>query len=427
MRRDPASRILARIRDERLRQALEAARREASRRAESLYLVGGCVRDLLAGVPLRDLDLVVEGDPGGLGEDLARRIRGRRGPLTPFQTCTVEGPGRLRIDLALSRREWYGGPAVLPRVAAAPIEEDLLRRDFTVNSMAIGLTGPLRGQLLDPSGGRTDLRGRRLRPHHRGTLVDDPTRSFRGARYATRFGLRTTPLWKEALRAAARARSFRRLSASRLRRELELIWDEVDPAAVLSRCHRWNLLAHLHPGLRWGSRLARVIRRAKRVDAESDRGGPELLLASLAWALPAGSRRGLAGRLGLQGEALRSLLDAASAPARAERLLGKPRSGSGASAVRLMERLAGWRGPEIRMVDAAAGARVRSRFQTLRASWMRQQPVLRGDEIIALGVPRGPLVGLLLREIRAARLAGRIRSRADEVELVRRWLERGRS
>jgi tRNA nucleotidyltransferase (CCA-adding enzyme) len=388
--------------------------------------VGGCVRDLLKGVPLRDLDLVVEGDPRGLGQDLARRIHGRPGSLTPFQTCTVEGPGGLRIDLALSRREWYAEPAALPRVVAAPIEEDLLRRDFTVNSLAIGLTGPLRGRLLDPSRGRADLRARRLRPHHRETLVDDPTRGFRGARYAARFGLRTTPLWKEALRAAVHARSFRRLSASRLRRELALIWDEADPAAALSRCHRWGLLAHLHPRLRWGPDLARVIRKAKRMGSGSDRGGAELLFASLAWALPAGSRRGLAGRLELQGEALRQILDAASAPARAERLLGRARGGSDASAFRRMERLARWSDAEVRMVEAAAGARVRSRLEECRDSWARQQPILRGDEIIALGVPRGPLVGLFLREIHAARIAGRVRSRADEVALVRSQLDDGR-
>src|SRR5262245_14832115 len=214
-----------------LRLTTQRAATAASRRGVSLYLAGGCVRDLVAGVPLGDLDLVTEGDVGKLAADIAAAIEGLAGSSSRFGTCRIVGPDQSRIDLAKSRRESYPFPAALPVVEPAPIAEDLLRRDFTINSMAIGLAGPRKGELLDPSGGRGDLRGRRLRLHHVRSLADDPTRAFRAARYAVRFSLRPAGGWNAALDAAESSRSFTRLTPERLRRELELMWSESDPAA----------------------------------------------------------------------------------------------------------------------------------------------------------------------------------------------------
>src|SRR5512134_2481200 len=157
---------------------IEELRRAAGN--EPAYLVGGAVRDLLLGRTRTDLDLAVDGDVGAiaraLGEDVTTHER--------FGTATVR-VGDLVVDLARSRAESYERPGALPAVTSAPIAEDLARRDFTINAMAVPLTG--KAELIDPYGGLEDLRVGVLRVLHERSFVDDPTRALRAARYAARF------------------------------------------------------------------------------------------------------------------------------------------------------------------------------------------------------------------------------------------------
>jgi tRNA nucleotidyltransferase (CCA-adding enzyme) len=145
------------------------------------YLVGGAVRDALLGATRADLDVVVEGDIAPLAEALGGRLREH----ARFSTATVRD-GDLHVDLARSRREEYAHPGALPGVSPAPLADDLARRDFTVNAMAVPLAG---GELIDPQGGVEDLRAGLLRVLHPRSFFDDPTRAFRAARYAARLGL----------------------------------------------------------------------------------------------------------------------------------------------------------------------------------------------------------------------------------------------
>ena len=151
--------------------------------AEGVYLVGGAVRDLLLGVDPLDLDLVVDGELEPVAALLGtpERIHDR------FETRTVT-IGAFTYDLARARRECYAHPGALPTVGPAGIEEDLERRDFTVNAMALGLAGPRRGHVLDVPHAREDLQAGRLRVLHEGSFIDDPTRLLRLARYAGRLG-----------------------------------------------------------------------------------------------------------------------------------------------------------------------------------------------------------------------------------------------
>jgi tRNA nucleotidyltransferase/poly(A) polymerase len=162
---------------ERLQALPGIARVRAALDGERAYLVGGAVRDLLLGAEHPDLDLAVEGD----AVELARRLGAEPVAHERFSTATVDLDG-VRVDLARTRAETYPHPGALPEVEPAPLERDLARRDFTVNAMALPLDG--RGQLVDPHGGRVDLRAGLLRVLHPGSFADDPTRALRAARYA---------------------------------------------------------------------------------------------------------------------------------------------------------------------------------------------------------------------------------------------------
>src|SRR5213592_1786444 len=142
------------------------------------YLVGGAVRDLLLGADSVDLDVAIEGDAPVLAWELAERLGGLATTHERFGTATVRA-GDLVFDLATTRRERYERPGALPEVEPAPLTDDLARRDFTINAMAVGLTGADVDVLHDPQHGREDLHAGRVRVLHPRSFLDDPTRLLR--------------------------------------------------------------------------------------------------------------------------------------------------------------------------------------------------------------------------------------------------------
>ncbi|HEU4430272.1 MAG TPA: poly(A) polymerase, partial [Myxococcota bacterium] len=189
-------------------QRLASAARE---RGLALYLVGGPVRDLVLGRPLRDADLTVaapnDGVPGAATETLARAaaLAGDRVIAHGrFGTVRIELAEGGAIDLATLRSETYAAPGALPSVAAGTLEQDLRRRDFTLNALALPLTAApgAASALIDPGGGIADLAAGELRVFHAASFRDDPTRAFRAARFAARFGFTLARESRSALRSA---------------------------------------------------------------------------------------------------------------------------------------------------------------------------------------------------------------------------------
>jgi len=230
-----------------LRRTLRPLGEWAAEAGLSVYAVGGCVRDALLSRLCRDLDLVVEGDPRPLARAAVRRWGGRSESFGRFGTVRVHLGDGVRIDLARSRAESYARPAALPSVRTAPIERDLGRRDFTVNAMARPLGPAGFGKILDFHGGREDLRARRLRLLHPESFSDDPTRLFRAARYAGRFGFRLESATASRLKSAVQAGVDGLLSRERVRQELFRILDEKDPRPAMALLRGWGLLRTFHP------------------------------------------------------------------------------------------------------------------------------------------------------------------------------------
>ena len=330
----------------------------------SMYLVGGAVRDLLLGWPRTDVDVVVEGDAaavaGQLGGEVVEHER--------FATAKVT-LDQLVIDLASARAETYPHPGALPDVRPAAIQEDLARRDFTINAMAI----PLRGEprLIDPHDGRGDLGRRCLRVLHEHSFADDPTRALRAARYATRFGFEIEPATEERLRDA----DLGTVSEDRRRAELLKLAAEHDAASGFELLSRWGLI-ELAEG---SGRLMREV---------------AVLLEHPPWAEVANRESAvLAAALGELGRA----------PALAEARPARPSEGV---------ELARGASPEELALARALGALWLDDYV---AAWRSTVLEIAGRDLIDAGIPEGPAVGRGLAEALRRKLDGEISGREQEL------------
>jgi tRNA nucleotidyltransferase (CCA-adding enzyme) len=217
------------------------------------YLVGGVVRDLLLGESVKDLDVLVEGDAIKLGEMLVKKHGGKLLPHTKFRTAIWHLPDSLsltpnRVDLITARSETYERPGALPAVVPASVDEDLRRRDFAINAMALRIDGDCFGELLDPLAGQRDLELKLIRALHPRSFLDDPTRIFRALRYEGRYSFRIeaeTLKWinPESLNVIPK------LSGERIRHELDLIFEEKNFHAMMLRAGQLDLFRWIHPKL----------------------------------------------------------------------------------------------------------------------------------------------------------------------------------
>jgi tRNA nucleotidyltransferase (CCA-adding enzyme) len=257
-RRPPQAQDLAQRLSQALPPKLEEILRLAGQLADemgySLYVVGGFVRDLLLGIPNLDLDLVVEGDAIKLARRLAERIGGRVRSHARFGTAKwLPDPNDPELkdigtlDFATARVEFYEHPTALPQVERSSIRQDLHRRDFTINTLAICLNGERYGELLDFFGGQSDLRRKLIRVLHSLSFVEDPTRMLRAVRLEQRLGFRIEPRTEQLMRNAQDL--LTRTTPERIRHELYLILAEVEPERALRRLDELGLLSRVHPAL----------------------------------------------------------------------------------------------------------------------------------------------------------------------------------
>jgi tRNA nucleotidyltransferase (CCA-adding enzyme) len=223
-----------------------------------IYVVGGVVRDLLLRHVTLDLDLTVEGDGIAFARLVADRYGAGLAVFERFSTARLTFPDGLKMDIASTRRESYAQPAVLPTVQPASIEEDLYRRDFTINAMAMQLNPGQFGRVLDAYGGQRDLRARTIRVLHAGSFQDDPTRIFRAIRFEQRFGFRLERTTLRLLAQAASTNLIQQLSGPRLQNEILLLFAEHDPVRAIARLAQLKLLRFLHRRLCYTKTVKRV-------------------------------------------------------------------------------------------------------------------------------------------------------------------------
>jgi len=353
---------------------LDAVRAAAGE--DPVYLVGGAVRDLLLGRNRADVDLVIVGDAAGL----AARLGGRPREHERFATAKIELDGH-EVDVATARTEIYPHPGALPEVVPANrIEDDLGRRDFTVNAMAISLQGE--SEPIDPHDGQADLEAGLLRVLHAGSFVDDPTRALRAARYAARFGFRLEEKTEWLLRQA----DLNTVSAERRRAELLRLAAEPEAARGFELLAEWGLV-------------------------EPREGGPELA-AKVGELLAAPPWRDFAPRE-------EAVLAAALGPAGGEEDLAAARPRNPSLAVELAARSE----PVELALARALGAKWLDRWLT---EWRSVELEIDGDDLIEAGVPQGAAIGRGLREALIRKLDGEASGREQELRVAleaARWAD----
>ncbi|HAZ10480.1 MAG TPA: hypothetical protein DCY56_05170 [Candidatus Omnitrophica bacterium] len=196
------------------------------------YIVGGSVRDKLLGMSNYDLDFVVEGDGIKFAEVLNKKLKGRLITYKAFGTATIELKGK-RIDVVTARKESYKYPAAYPIVKPGAIKDDLFRRDFTINAMALAIDKKGLGKLVDFYGGQKDLTKGVIRVLHDKSFMDDPTRIFRAVRFSVRFGFKIEPHTKKLMKEAVLDGFLGEVNAGRIRKEIELFLKEKNPKKCL--------------------------------------------------------------------------------------------------------------------------------------------------------------------------------------------------
>ncbi len=413
----------------------------------AVYVVGGFVRDLLlaganGGVTAVDMDIVIEGDAIAFAERMQARYGGRVVPHKRFGTAKwllhdadypvddkalfaqMEHQFTLAdlpptLDFVTARTEFYTAPTVLPTVERGSIKLDLHRRDFTINTLALCLTPARWGELLDFYGGVNDLQAGVVRVLHSLSFVDDPTRILRAVRYEQRFDFALEPRTVELLRDAVEL--LDRVTPARVRHELERILQEAQPEKTLQRLFELGVLPQIHPALlfdRWHQTQFAKLRAAFTAAPPPDLATESLALlywGVLTLQLSATEHAELTQRLGLSDETqrlmhglqiLRAEQAALCEPAIAISQLVTALDRATPTAIAL------WQLLEIE-------PSLTPRLDAYLATWRHVRPLLDGNALKAMGLPRGPLYSKILAALRAARLDGLVDSRADEEVLAR--------
>lgn len=401
------------------RGVLAEVTRLAAAHGARAFLAGGLVRDLWSGgtAAARDLDVVIEGDGPAVARALADALGGTLVEHERFLTASVSTDRHGRIDVVTARTERYERPGALPRVLPGSMAQDLRRRDFTVNAMAVELGSGAFG-LLDPLGGLADLQRRRLRILHPLSFVEDPTRMLRAARYAARLGLTADRWTLRCLALALRLAPYPALSAPRVAAELERLLGEPSAAAALSVAVRAGVVRLLDP--RWRPDRATAARIAS-LDATLGWAAEHRIASPLAVAAvvlateqPSAVAAAVLERLGFTGEPLtrmrRAVEDSMQLAARVRE------AGSRSETARVLREVGGAALVALRLAD---DARVRERLDWYVGEGRAVAPALGGDDVIALGVARGPEVSRVLSALRDGRLDGRLVDRQAEIRYVR--------
>jgi tRNA nucleotidyltransferase (CCA-adding enzyme) len=392
----PPAELLARL------EALPAAGPLLERLGDDphVYVVGGAVRDLLLGRAPSELDLVVDGDALAVAE----RLGGRLVVHDRFGTSTVLLDGH-RYDIARSRRETYARPGALPDVAPAPLSEDLLRRDFTVNAIALSIGGDRAGTIESVPGAVDDLESGLLRVLHALSFTDDPTRLLRLARYASRLSFAVEPATLELAREAIAANALSTVSGARIGAELRLLAREPDPVAAFEALHELDLDAAIEPGFG----IADPGRARRALELLPADGRPELLAMMSASARIEPERvRAMLDRLAFEAHDRDAIVVAVQrAPELAVELSEANRPSQIAAAV-------GDAGPEL---VALAGAEDASRAAA--TEWLEHLRHIKleidGSDLLEAGVPQGPEIGRGLAAALGAKLDGRATGREAEL------------
>ncbi len=394
----------------------------ADERGEAAYAVGGFVRDLVLKHPGVDIDITVEGDGVTFAEKLAKMTGSEVEAFTRFGTSIVIVPGFGKVDVATARTESYDHPGALPSVKKGGIIQDLYRRDFTINSMALSLSPGYFLKLLDPFEGLEDLKKGRIRTLHEKSFIDDPTRVFRAVRFEQRFKKKIEEKTQRWLMEAVKGDYIQRVSGERLRNELRLIFQEAHPEGAVWRLDELGVLPHIHPSLGVSAAAKKMLPHIAagisffekhRILLEDEK---MVWFQALLKPMNEKAVAGLAKRLMLSRSEQKIVFQSAKAhPA----LLGQLEKEE--MTVSRMNKLLCPLKSEVQcFLMASASNGLRKKLAHYFAKIQKSVPWIRGRDLQAMGIPPGFRYTFILLEALNGQLDGKFKSRKEALDWVKK-------
>ncbi|MDD4909877.1 MAG: CCA tRNA nucleotidyltransferase [Candidatus Omnitrophica bacterium] len=389
------------------------------------YVVGGFVRDLILGVRNLDVDIAIEGGGIAFADELSKKLGGEAVRHKHFGTATVVSKDGFKIDIATARKESYHAPAQLPTVKPGLIEDDLKRRDFTINAMAIDISRSGFGRLLDLFDCREDLKTGKIRVLHDRSFIDDPTRIMRAVRFEQRYDFRIEPRTETLLREAAELKMLDIVQKHRVRDELMLMLKEDEPIRCIKRLNNIYGFSFLHPGLKLDNNIFGLLKDVggvitwfrKRFPSKRPLDTWLMYLMALLDRLSVPAVNVVCGHFAFRrGETKRII----SCKKDVNSVIGFLKK-KGLRPYLIYKKLEPLTYEVILLAYVKSGSKaVKQRVVDFLSSYNETRISVSGEDIRAIGLSPGPRFKKMLEEILFAKIDGRIKTRKDELDYLRR-------
>ena len=425
--------MITKLLEERLPSKVQDILREFGRVGEDLscpvYAVGGFVRDLLLRDHTLDVDIVVEGDGIRFAEYFAERHPCKIRINRRFGTAALRFSNNLKVDIATARLEYYDSPAALPTVELSSIKKDLYRRDFTINTLAIKLNGEEFGELVDFFGAQRDIKEKVIRVLHNLSFVEDPTRVLRAIRFEQRFGFQLDKQTQNLIKNAVKMGFLDRLSGRRIFTELVLIFNEEDPIPILRRMRELDLLKSIHTKIPWEKESESLLEAIKNVISwydllflEGECEKWQVYFYGLIDSLAEEEALDVCQRLSFSEKNKEKIRNGRRETEKAlreiARRLDSRRRIRRSEMYELLEPLS--TEAKLFMMAKTTTKETKQWISLFFTTLQGLNPLLKGRDLVRLGVRPGPIMKEILANLLRARLDRRIKTRDDEVDYVKR-------
>ena len=407
-----------------LMEIIEKARQIGERLGYNVYIVGGFVRDLLLRVENFDLDFVVEGDGPRLAEELAKELGGRASIHRKFETAVVILPDGTRVDVTTARFEYYREPAALPEVARGSIKRDLYRRDFTINAMAIKITGDDAYTLIDYYGGLRDLKEKVIRVIHNLSFVEDPTRAFRAIRFEQRYGFRIGPHTERLIKLAVKEGIFEKLSGKRVFNELKHMLSEKNAFLMVKRMEDLGILKFVNPKLKADEETRELFEKAQEIfnwyELLFKRQQPETWMTNLMILVRKLPKEELKELLRWFGVSKKEKETITAGIEKAHTTIA--RLSQTEDPAQIYKLLIPYPLEAVLYFMALASEENQQKIGRYLMEWMDIKTEIGGRDLMALGLTPGPIFGKILNRVLEAKIRGEVRTKEEELELAKRLI-----
>ena len=368
------------------------------------FLVGGTIRDLLLEREVSDIDIIVDSDPSNLMHKFDPQYQIDVISNSQFSTCKIKILNQV-VDLAMAREEVYPTPGALPVVTSSSIEDDLGRRDFSINALAACINPPNWGEVLDLYRGLEDLQSKHVRILHLGSFKDDPTRIFRCIRYSGRLGFSLEDGTRTQLLEGLTYIPL--LSGVRITNELVKIYSEKSANSILDLMDQFEVLGHIHPGFPKGSEFSK--RKKLLTDIRIPTAEPFLcILISL---IQTDQRMDLIKRLDLGNKLSKfgrdlnriELIEVSSSRTEIYKQL------------REVSEIA------ISVADAYVSKELRGNLELFANELKTISLCIDGDDLMGIGIPHGPKIGDILSKIFTHMINSGPLSKSDQIRMASKF------